>query len=269
MSRLFTFGCSFTQYMWPTWATIVGYDLQKELFNFGLAGIGNVGIYHRIIEADIKYKFTPEDKIMILWTSFSREDRFSNGHWETCGSVFNTGSKYNYRRWLKDHWSMQNDLVKNMTAIISVNKMYKDNILWQGHSFAPYENEAKNIYDDSKEYNEIKDFYESQLDEIPWEIFETVKPFKKFEDSHPDPLGHLDKVQNWIYPALDLQLKDSTIAEFHKLQRSIQEYIDRDKNFNDYDKLYRRLQELFESPRFYPLSKYHRVRHPLEDLDLA
>lgn len=269
MGRLFTFGCSFTQYMWPTWATIVGYDLEADLYNFGLAGLGNVGIHHRIIEADIKYKFTSEDKIMILWTSFCREDRFSKGKWETYGSIFNEGCKYNYRRWIKDHWSMQNDLVKNMTAIITINKLYKDIIMWQGHSFAPFDIEANDVHDDSLEYTELKRFYESQLEDIPWEIFETSNPFKVFQDSHPDPVGHLEKVQNWIYPSLNLELKDSTVVEMHKLQNAIQAYIDRENNTDDYNKLYQRIHDLMRSPKFFHLNKYHRMRHVLEDLELA
>ena len=53
--RIFTFGCSWTRYVWPTWADIIKYTDQKpEVHNWGKPGIGNVGILYRMIECDLK-----------------------------------------------------------------------------------------------------------------------------------------------------------------------------------------------------------------------
>lgn len=269
MGRLFTFGCSFTQYMWPTWAAIIGYDTEADMINYALPGLGNVAIHHRIIEADLKHKFTPEDKIMILWSSFSREDRFSNGVWEAYGSVFNAGCKYNNRKWLKEHWSMQNDLVKNMTAIITINKLYKNNITWQGHSFAPFANEAADQFDDSMEYAHLRDFYQSHIHDIPWQLFETSKPFKQLRDSHPDPLGHLDKVQNWIYPALGKELKQTTVDKIKHLQMTVQNYILQNNIVGELDEVYKYLDRLYHSQQFKDLQPYSTSEYPLENLHLG
>ena len=50
MSRLFTFGCSFTSYHWPTWADILGreYDYFE---NWGRSGGSNQFIFNSLIEA--------------------------------------------------------------------------------------------------------------------------------------------------------------------------------------------------------------------------
>ena len=35
-NRLFTFGCSYTRYNWPTWADIIADDLQIPFQNWGV-----------------------------------------------------------------------------------------------------------------------------------------------------------------------------------------------------------------------------------------
>ncbi len=39
--RLITFGCSFTDYSWPTWADIIARDLDCEYENWAIGGGGN------------------------------------------------------------------------------------------------------------------------------------------------------------------------------------------------------------------------------------
>ena len=55
MSRLFTFGCSFTHWSWPTWADILGREFD-EYENWGQRGGGNVFIFHSLIECYKKNK---------------------------------------------------------------------------------------------------------------------------------------------------------------------------------------------------------------------
>ena len=77
MGRLFTFGCSFTQYKWPTWADILGrqFDYYE---NWGKAGAGNQYIVNSITEAHLRNKFTPDDTIVVMWTSFLRLDMYTD-----------------------------------------------------------------------------------------------------------------------------------------------------------------------------------------------
>jgi len=86
MRRLFTFGCSFTQYEWPTWADLIS-DQFDEFYNWGLSGFGNLGIACSVAEADVRHKFTEDDTIIIMWTNCVREDRWLNGSWYTKGHV--------------------------------------------------------------------------------------------------------------------------------------------------------------------------------------
>jgi hypothetical protein len=86
--RLFTFGCSFTSYKWPTWANILGRQFNT-FENWGRSGAGNQYIFNSIVEANITRCFTPQDTIAIMWTNVSREDRYVEREWLTPGNIYN------------------------------------------------------------------------------------------------------------------------------------------------------------------------------------
>lgn len=79
--RFFAFGCSFTNYVWPTWADIIAQDIPFYE-NWGHQAAGNEFIFNSVIEADIRHKFTKDDLIIIMWSSTSREDRYVNNQWK-------------------------------------------------------------------------------------------------------------------------------------------------------------------------------------------
>ena len=78
--RFFAFGCSFTNYWWPTWADIIGQDVPVYE-NWGRGGAGNHFIFNSVIEANLRHSFTKDDLVMIMWSSITREDRYSNNNW--------------------------------------------------------------------------------------------------------------------------------------------------------------------------------------------
>ena len=100
INRIFTFGCSFTDYAWGTWANILGYEFpDAKFYNFGKSGAGNHYIFNTLMQADSSYKFTHEDLVIVQWTNISREDRFldtepeqdpnfiAGGQWITPGKI--------------------------------------------------------------------------------------------------------------------------------------------------------------------------------------
>lgn len=91
--RFFTFGCSFTRYSWATWADILAQEMpQAEFYNFGRGGGGNLFISSRIAEANVRYKFCETDLVAVMFTTFTREDRWVNGSWLTLGNIYNQDS---------------------------------------------------------------------------------------------------------------------------------------------------------------------------------
>lgn len=75
--RLFTFGCSFTEYRYPTWANIASKMVPNAKFhNFGKSGAGNTFIANRITETHMKYNLNETDLVLVMWSTFCREDRW-------------------------------------------------------------------------------------------------------------------------------------------------------------------------------------------------
>jgi len=69
--RFFSFGCSFTNWKWPTWNDYIGLNFD-EYYSLGCGGADNKNILYRLLKADRKYKFTSDDTIMVMFTSFNR-----------------------------------------------------------------------------------------------------------------------------------------------------------------------------------------------------
>jgi hypothetical protein len=95
--RVFAFGCSLTQYFYPTWADVLIHHYVEEGAtvgeNWGRSGAGNQYISTRLWEANTEHKFNKDDIILLQWSSFFREDRYHmGGGWWTPGNfnAYNT-----------------------------------------------------------------------------------------------------------------------------------------------------------------------------------
>jgi len=78
--RFFAFGCSFTNYLWPTWADIIAHNMPNYE-NWGKGGAGNQFIFNSIIECNRRNNFNEDDLVVVMWTSCSREDRYVDNSW--------------------------------------------------------------------------------------------------------------------------------------------------------------------------------------------
>lgn len=91
--RNFFFGCSLTQYFWPTWADILishfEHSENEEGYNWGKSGAGNQFIFTKIWEANSLYNFSTQDRIFVQWTSMFREDRYHEDNGWYCPGGFN------------------------------------------------------------------------------------------------------------------------------------------------------------------------------------
>ena len=94
--RLFTFGCSFTKWSWPTWNDYIGLSFD-EYYNFALGGADNKNILYKFLQADKKYKFTSEDCVMVMFTTFNRMSYVDNNNFY----IYNLGDIIDDN--LKDH----------------------------------------------------------------------------------------------------------------------------------------------------------------------
>jgi len=228
--RLFTFGCSYTKYNWPTWADIIAYDQQIEFHNYGLSGIGNVSITSLMLECDLKHKFTDTDLILVNWSSWHREDRVdSKGKWIQNGNIF-TGHHFN-KKFIKQYWNEHNDIVKNTDAIISANRMF--NINYQSH-MVDYEFSLtlecliRDLVDEVESPDYITGRYHNRFSlmmpkkNVFYKIEKDRTGFQQsgLHDNHPDILCHLNHAKT-VYKELGMTLNERTIEKYENLQRVI------------------------------------------------
>jgi len=132
MKRLFTFGCSFTRYGWPTWADFLG--LEVDYFeNWGQHGVGNVAIANRVAECHSKNKFTKDDVVIIQWSSHIRNDfhnfrsapkgRNSMG-WKTKGSIFNYFNEETYDKdWQMKFFDERSYIMYSLNSMVLVKNL--------------------------------------------------------------------------------------------------------------------------------------------------
>jgi len=206
--RFYSFGCSWTNFIWPTWADIVAWDLEVPFENWGITGSCNQVISSKLVECDLKNTFTTNDLIVVVWSGWNRESRYKNKIWHTGGNIFN--SDYYDQAWLKKYWDYDWDIIRNSTIIHNTSKAYKDMISYQCSIFPFPDDIVSSEVDNSS--TQISNFYKNKI------VFPTTFKFTEncryngnCRDTHPDILAHLDFVENQLYPALGINtVKQST-----------------------------------------------------------
>ena len=123
-NRLFTFGCSCTGYHYPTWADLIGTQF-KEFYNFGLSGMGNRFIQQMVFEANHHKKFTPDDTVLVMFTSYLRHDVWLRDlKWPSRGPVYLPNNSEIYNNWyMKNHWSLEWGLMDSWSSVNAVKQL--------------------------------------------------------------------------------------------------------------------------------------------------
>jgi hypothetical protein len=136
--RLFTFGCSFTNYLWPTWADIVAEDIPYYE-NWGRQGAGNLYIFNAIMEAHNRHTFTKDDLIIVMWSNKNREDRYVLNNWiVTPGAQL---EKTYGKQWIKKFYDERGYMIRDL-ALIQATQLFLDTLEsdWINMSINPFTN---------------------------------------------------------------------------------------------------------------------------------
>ena len=173
MKRLFAFGCSFTNYNWPTWADIVAqeYDYFE---NWGKAGSGNHFIFNGLIECNQRNTFTKDDTVMICWSNVTREDRYLTKSWLSAGNIFTT-SVYP-KSWVKEFTTERGCLIRDLAFIKAIDLLLKNiGCNYKFFSIVPlnYDMVEKN----QTEHPDVIKLYSDVIDEICPSYFEIIFNF--------------------------------------------------------------------------------------------
>jgi hypothetical protein len=211
MSRLFTFGCSFTQYWrWPTWADALGKEF--DFFeNWGICGSGNGLIFNSLIECNQRRKITADDSVFIMWTNTSREDRYVGDKWIEGGNVYWTEGSMYPPGYVEKFACERGYLIRDLAYITAAKQLLESwNCHWNFFAMVPLSqtNQANHLGDNPHdvvgEDTDVRLLYSNALCAIKPSVFETVfnsnwntgtglpdanNPNQR--DFHPSPGEHL------------------------------------------------------------------------------
>lgn len=237
-SRIFTFGCSFTEWYWPTWADMICY--KNDGYNFGQKGGGITQILHKVANANRKYNFTELDKIIIMLPSLFRLDNISTNNGETVWEC--QGSQFANPEVPKDWMLMQ-----SLNDIIFLKEYLEANELCYWFTaihdifdttFAEYQNLNQQQLDHLQYVSEIIKFdYPTMMETLvsiegQWGSRTPLYTHRDSPELHPTILEHYDYANK--IEKVNIQREDILIAHHKMLQlKNVDEMNDWCKeNFN-------------------------------------
>jgi hypothetical protein len=238
MKRLFTFGCSFTQYWrWPTWADALGQEYEKAE-NWGVCGGGNSLIFYSLVECHQRNQITADDDVYIMWTNTSREDRYVRDRWHAAGNIYWTGGNDVPVEYILKFACERGYLIRDLATITATRHML-DHIgcRYRFLSKVPLSqtNESVGLASNPKDTvgsdQDIRDLYQDTLDLIAPSVFEVVfkhdwnsrpgivDPNLGRRDFHPTPMEHVEYLDQ-LAPGLITQ--DATREWMSNWQKQIE-----------------------------------------------
>lgn len=222
--RIFTFGCSFTEYVWPTWADMILYG--NEGLNVATRGTGNEAILYRLMEVDRKHKLNNSDVVIIIFTTPIRWDLIisNNSEWAGFGQVTTSAlSKYE-----NDLFTIDGLIFKSMYSIKLIKEFLdkRDVKYVFGSVNNLYENYG-NYFEDFKLSNEINSLVKSVKDDVKLNLqdfhsylyeqryWPVSKKWSDINDYHPRPINYYNWIKDVLLKSVDIDLKitDSEVME--------------------------------------------------------
>jgi hypothetical protein len=209
MRRLFVFGCSFTSYIWPTWADMLSFEYD-HYENWAIAGLGNRGILERLVECHTKNKFTKDDTIIVQWSSHVRYDWYSEAteDGKIVGWAVNRikGPVSKYKKCFDQIYSDKAYALHTLNFIsLAQNLLKQSECCWFMTSLGDIRNLG---YDNVFSKKPIEDI---TISAVKWELWQRFPELKIYESIWTD------NTENWIDPIFPFVIKNKDkIWKFNK-----------------------------------------------------
>ena len=245
--RLFTFGCSFTHYNWPTWADLLGQEFEEHC-NYATAGAGNLFISCHLAEAMARHNINKNDTVMIMWSNATREDRYIN-KWVSPGNIYSypeTKENPYSKKFIKEFITVRGCNVRDL-ALMKLADTALQGLGCEYHFMSMVDIEFSgqfNYQDDSDSIKDLLVLYKDTLSKFkpsvhsvifnkdwhsrPWIEGESLRP-----DTHPLPLEHVEYI-NSVLP--EYVFSDWTLEFAKEVDRQVRDSYKAfpDKHFSDF-----------------------------------
>ena len=244
MSRLFTFGCSFTKYFYPTWADFIGTQFDSHQ-NWGKSGAGNFYICSQLLECNQLNNINKDDVVLIMLSGYIRFDIIDReSKFVTCGNMYNQkffDEDFVYNKWSEEFgfystWVYVNSIINFLD---SVGCKYK---ILNAFDIRKREGDTQTFDDFSKpRFKNCLEYLDTVCHEVDLYAYSKQKKengiphykFKEdgdFEDYHPTISMHHDFVKEHLTEFYDQSmliykdewetkiddLKSTTISNFNE-----------------------------------------------------
>ena len=233
--RLFTFGCSFTGYIWPTWADILHKEMPNAThYNYGRSGAGQLFITCMLTEANQRHNFDKDDLIIVQWSTFFREDRYIKNWWHTPGNIF-TQNMYD-EKFIRKFTDLRGYIIRDLSLITMSKHMLQalpsDSVMLTS---IPITSELSNIEPETK-IDDVLELYRDTIDCMqtpmtealrpdgnntifPWSTnigyydLDNGEPNKLFMDYHPGPILYHEYLKKLNFPLTEISRKYADVSE--------------------------------------------------------
>lgn len=249
MERLFTFGCSFTQFHWPTWGDILGRSFPYHE-NWAQSGTGNRAIAERVSECVLQNKIGPGDTVVVQWTDAHRFDAhdpyssFPDSNWRYGGNIFVNPNKVKF---IEDMWREESFVLHSLNHIhLTYALLANTRCRFFMTNMIPLEADIErfkgyNIYSELFERTEwvrpyIKDWTHQQSDYEPKKFiahrhdkFLKIRKAQVETDEHPQPKHYA----RWLEQVFPLNID----IDYDWVNKA-QSIVDKAENYDDFPKMF-------------------------------
>jgi hypothetical protein len=190
--RIISFGCSYTQYIYPTYADIL------KTTNRGVCGTGNDRIFYDIMQSYKNKELDDYDHVIVQWTSQYRFDYLKKDGWTfPDGNI--TVSRENKNIWKRlQYWFNEEYEYEKLINYMTVVENLIPNVIFMTMTDIDYPNLFLNHFES------ITGDYE----------------FEDFKDKHPTIMQHIE-VANKLAVKLDITLDREVLTKCFEIDKTI------------------------------------------------
>lgn len=217
--RIFTFGCSFTEYFWPTWADMILHN--NDGVNYGRLGGGYEQIMSNLVQCDLDYKLNSNDIVIIVFPNFLRWDLPFYPNMVCVGNMIMS----HWYKYINKFWTIDGVVYKNINLMYMIDTFLKSkNVTFKYSGMIDTYNYLDDVLREvkvdnkllihvnkiKKEINLLTDFY-SFLHNDNNLVWKKTKKWKidKWEDMHPRPIDHYKWLNDILLPELKIDINIS------------------------------------------------------------
>lgn len=236
MSRLFTFGCSYTTTeFYPSWAGFLGLEFE-QFENWGVSGIGCRGIAERVAECHVKHKFNKDDIVIVQWTTHLRHDfynprckkRLNAVGWKTSGNMFNQTDIFT-KSWFEDFYFEPAYIMHSLNFMLLVIQLLENTgCKWYMTSIGEWRKLGTDVFGSPDNVDmldtmpELTPYYKSiwedysdkwiypielAAEELPndrWYFRDAKRNNELYLEKHPSPKQYVHWLNKYLRPVLNL-----------------------------------------------------------------